>query len=167
MSKIYIGSQNPAKVNAAREVFSGFQLIDIAADSGVSCQPKSDEETILGALNRAKSLPSDGLRLGLEGGVHFQNNMLFLVNWGVLIDESQNIYYAGGTRIPLPIEFNEPLLSGKKELAQLIDEYTSQKDIRSNEGSIGIFTKNLVVRKDIFVHICKLLYGQFLYKEKE
>lgn len=164
-SRVYLGSKNPAKVDAVMEVFNGFQLVTFAVDSGVSSQPKSDEETIRGALNRARSLPADGLRVGLEGGLEIHNDMLFLVNWGVLIDKMENIYYAGGTRIPLPSKFKKPLLNGKKELSELIDEYTNQKDIRSNEGTIGIFTNNLVVRKDIFVHICKLLYGQFLYKK--
>lgn len=167
MSKIYIGSKNPAKVSAVREVFENSQVIDLAVNSHVSHQPKSDAETILGALNRAAALPRDGLRIGLEGGVHLHDNTLFMVNWGVLIDLNDNVYYAGGTRIPLPIEFKDPLLSGEKELAELIDEYTTRNDIRSNEGSIGIFTSNMVIRKDIFVHICKLLYGQYLYKTKE
>ncbi len=40
--------KNPAKVDAVMEVFNGFQLVTFAVDSGVSSQPKSDEETIRG-----------------------------------------------------------------------------------------------------------------------
>ena len=53
MSKIYIGSKNPAKIAAVEEVFINYSIISQDVDSGVSCQPIGDEETIQGALNRA------------------------------------------------------------------------------------------------------------------
>ena len=101
MTKCYLGSQNIVKLDAVKEVLIDYEVIGINVDSKVGSQPLSDDETLKGALNRALALPKDGLRIGLEAGVQLQNDILFLVNWGVLIDNLDNTYYAGGTRIPM------------------------------------------------------------------
>lgn len=165
MNKCYLGSQNKVKLEAVKEVLKNYEIIGLKVNSLVSDQPLTDDETIKGALNRANSLPKDGLRVGLEAGVQLYNDILFLVNWGILIDENDNVYYAGGTRIPLPEFVKNKLLNEKMELADVMDEYMKTQDLRSKEGAIGVFTNSLVKRKDIFVHIMKLLYGQYLRKE--
>lgn len=166
MNKIYVGSTNNAKVKAVKDCLPDFEVIPVKVNSNVSLQPMSDEETIQGALNRAKSLPNDGLQLGLEAGVQIHNKIMFLVNWGVLIDKD-NVYYAGGTRIPLPDNVKNELLNGDKELSDVMEKVANEKDIRSKEGAIGYFTMNQVVRSDIFVHIVKLLYGQYLFNKEK
>lgn len=165
MNKLYLGTTNKAKVSAVEEVLPNYQIIACKVNSNVSNQPFSDEETIQGALNRAMSLPKDGLRLGLEAGVTFHNDIMYLINWGVLIDEKDNVYYAGGTRIPLPEFVKERLKTRTVELAEVMEEYTKINDVRSHQGAIGVLTNNQVTRKEIFTHIVKLLYGQYLYKE--
>jgi inosine/xanthosine triphosphatase len=166
---IYLGSSNKVKLSATKQVLEplGFQVVSIQVRSFVDNQPKSDEETITGAINRARELPGDGLRIGLEAGVQYHLETLFLTNWGALIDEQDNIYIAGGTRIPLPKEIETKIINHNYELAAAMEEFTSIKDIRSKQGAIGIFTQDLVKREDIFVHIVKLLYGQYLYKRGE
>jgi inosine/xanthosine triphosphatase len=162
MIKCYLGSLNKVKLAAVKEVFADYQVIPLAVESGVRAQPLTDSETIQGAKNRAMALPEDGIRIGLEAGVQMQEGMLFLVNWGVLIDLGKNIYYAGGTRIPLPDFIKEKLLAGE-ELADVMEAHL-HKEVRTKEGAIGYLTEGIVKRKDIFVHIVKLLYGQ--YKRK-
>lgn len=166
MTKCYLGSQNIVKLAAVEEVLSDYEVIGLKVDSGVGSQPLSDLETIRGALNRANALPKDGLRMGLEAGVEIHNNILFLVNWGVLIDTDDNIYYAGGTRIPMDSFIKDKLFIEKKELADVMDEFLNTKDIKHKEGAIGFFTNNQIKRKDIFIHIVKLLYGQYLRRTK-
>ena len=161
MFNVYLGSTNPIKIKAVETVLNT-KVVGVDVCSEVSTQPFSDEETIKGAYNRAFNIKEKGLRFGLEAGVQMFNDILFLVNWGVLIDEDENIYYAGGTRIPLPNYIKDKLLKKDKELATIIDETFNTKDIKHHEGAIGIFTNNLVNRVDIFIHIVKLLYGQFL-----
>lgn len=164
--KVYLGSLNPAKLNAVKEVLEDFEVIGVKVDSNVSNQPKSDEETINGALNRARSLPNDGLRIGLEAGVEFHNNKLFLINWGVLIDLSGNEYIAGGTRIELPDYVRKGIFEENKELADIMGEVFKDDSIRLHQGAIGIFTHGQIERKDIFTHVVKLLYGEYLYKQE-
>jgi len=164
MYKVYVGTKNPVKLEAVRKVLSDFEVIGLDVNSGVGSQPLSDEETIIGARNRAESLPKGYFRIGLEAGVQECLGVLYLVNWGVLIDEKDNYYYAGGTRIPLPKFIKDKLFTEGKELAEVMDEYFNTVNIKHHEGAIGIFTNSLVKRVDIFVHIVKLLYGQYLSK---
>ncbi len=164
MTKAYLGSTNQVKIAAVKTVLKNYEVISYDVDSKVSCQPFSDDETIKGALNRAKQLPIDGLRIGLEAGVQEINQQLFLVNWGVLIDQEDNTYIAGGTRILLPLVVQQELYKKTKELAIIIDELYNTKDIKHHEGAIGLFTAGEVTRIDIFIHIVKLLYGQYKAK---
>lgn len=162
--KVYIGSTNIVKVNAIKEVFEplGYEVISIEANSLVGAQPKTDYETIEGARNRAKALPTDGLAIGLEAGVEYLDKVLYLTNWGVMLDKN-NEFIAGGTRIPLPNEIANLIINDHCELSDAMEQYFRTKDIKHHNGAIGYFTCDVVKRIDIFVHIAKLLYGQYLY----
>lgn len=129
MLKCYLGSLNKVKLAATREVMKDYEVIGLSVGSGVGNQPLSDEETIKGAYNRARMLPGDGLRIGLEAGVQTHGDKLFLVNWGVLIDEEGEAYYAGGTRIPLPEFIKDGLAGGEKELSEIMNAYLRTSDI--------------------------------------
>jgi inosine/xanthosine triphosphatase len=161
--KCYVASLNPAKLNAVKEVLSNFEVIGNKVDSGVGAQPLTDNETISGAYNRAKALPNNTLRIGLEAGITKHNDIYYLINWGVMISPEGQIFYAGGTRIPLPSGIVNRIIDEKMELSDVMDEHLKTSDIRSREGAIGYFTSNLVKRTDIFTHIVKLLYGQYLF----
>ena len=165
---VYLGSKNIVKLNATKEVLEqyGFEVIGIDVDSKVSAQPKSDEETIKGAYNRAMALPENSFRIGLEAGVELLNGELYLTNFGVLIDQNDQVYKAGGTRIILPKEIAKLILEDNLELSDAMEQYFNTLNIKHKEGAIGYFTNNLVVRKDIFTHIVKLLYGQYLHAQE-
>lgn len=160
MYKIYVGTTNQVKLDAVKKVVGEAEVIGIESDSKVGAQPKSDEATITGAYNRAQSLPKDGLRIGLEAGVHETNHEMFLVNWGVLIDLNNQVYYAGGTRIVLPTPIANQIRTTQDELAHIMDAYFNTQDIKHKQGAIGILTHNRIHRIDIFTHIVSLLMGQ-------
>ncbi|GGM26333.1 NTPase [Paraliobacillus quinghaiensis] len=167
---IIIGSKNPTKVKAVQEVFNNQIVYAEDVPSNVSNQPLSDEETLMGASNRAKQaidLNNAEIGIGLEGGVMELDGMTYLCSWGAMIDKKGVQFNASGARIPLPIEITEGLRQGK-ELGDLMDLYAQKQDVRKNEGAIGIFTNNLIGRKEMFVHILKLMKGQheIYYKNK-
>ncbi len=168
--KIIIGSKNPAKINAVKQVFTKkeytFEAVDVSSE--VSDQPFSDEETIKGAVNRAQQALIQGkgqIGIGLEGGVEETAYGLFLCNWGALVTEGIPPIIAGGARILLPEEVAKRLRLGE-ELGPVMDKYTEKHDIRKNEGAIGIFTAGVIQRADMFSHIVQLLLGQYHYRKK-
>ncbi|MFG6121206.1 MULTISPECIES: DUF84 family protein [Thalassobacillus] len=168
MVRIYIGSQNPTKINSVKEVFTEFEVDGVDVESKVSAQPFSDEETQEGAINRARecaNMKKGVMGLGLEGGVMEIEDDLYLCNWGALVDEKENLYLASGARIPLPEEIKLELEKGR-ELGDVMDDYADKREVRRNEGAIGIFTNSMVERKDMFVHITQLLKGQYEFDRK-
>ncbi|ERJ13621.1 DUF84 family protein [Haloplasma contractile] len=164
--KVLVGSTNNVKVNAVKSIFTEYDVDGISVDSGVSDQPFSDDETIQGAINRAMLAKDHAdIGIGLEAGVVKTKYGTQLINWGALVDSEQNIMLAGGTRIILPDDVAKHL-NGSNELGNVMDEYANRKGVKHNEGAIGIFTNNIVIRQDIFEHIAKLLYGQLLFNKK-
>ncbi|MEW9110671.1 MAG: DUF84 family protein [Cytobacillus gottheilii] len=170
MKKIIIGSKNPAKILAAENALKEYpaELSSFDAASNVSEQPFSDEETISGAINRARDAMQKGsgeIGIGLEGGVVETEYGLYLCNWGALYEEGQPPIIAGGARIPLPEEIAEKLRAGM-ELGPVMDEYAQKENVRKKDGAIGIFTSGRISRIDMFTHICCMLLGQYEYRNR-
>ncbi|MDA1604198.1 DUF84 family protein [Bacillus cereus] len=167
--KVVVGSKNKTKVGAVEKVWIDAEITSLSVPSGVANQPFTDEETMQGAVNRAKRALQEGeaqVGIGLEGGVMKTAHGLFMCNWGALATSDGRVFVAGGARIELPDDFLKPLEEGK-ELSEVMEEFVQRKDIRSHEGAIGIFTDDYVDRTELFVHVVKLLVGQYKYDEKQ
>lgn len=168
-----IGSTNHAKVQATKKVlavhFPTATMMSVETDSGVANQPFGDEETRLGAINRAlrmHSLQKDTIGIGLEGGVRMLDGKLYICNWGALTLPDGKRFTADGAQIPLPEEIALEIQQGK-ELGPVIDEYFNMLGLRQKEGAMGMFTAGAVTRVDLFTHILHLLIGQFKYHISE
>jgi len=162
---IVIGSRNKTKIQAVKEIFPKMTVIPKSVPSGVSAQPIDDKETMEGAINRArraKECHPGSIGIGLEGGVTYLKNGLFLCNWGALITSTGKLYTASGARIRLPDEFKEKIDNGF-ELSTIMGAYARKKNIRHREGAIGIFTNGKMVRAEMFAHVVTLLRGQMEY----
>ena len=164
--KICIGTKNVAKTAAVKHAFKDYtekEFYEYNVNSGVSDQPFSDEETMTGAINRARKALVEGkgdIGIGLEGGVHLLNEELFLCNWGALVLNDGRTFVAGGARIPLPKEVQMELDSGR-ELGPIMDDYANKKNVRHHEGAVGIFTNERINRSLMFQHVMELLIGQY------
>src|SRR5690242_13032577 len=94
---IAIGSVNRIKVQAVKNALGDelCEVIPYAAQSHVREQPLSDEETLKGAINRAKDCleKTDAqVAIGLEAGIVFLDEQVFLCHWGAIVDRKNNIY---------------------------------------------------------------------------
>lgn len=110
---VAVGTENQAKIAAVVEIvalaFPDTQ-VDIrshSVTSGVRDQPLTDNETIQGAVNRARTVseiePNTDIAIGLEGGVQDTEFGMFLRGWVAVIETKTNrIFYghSGGMRIP-------------------------------------------------------------------
>lgn len=178
--KLYVGSQNKAKLLAVQlaleELISkgidqveSWQVIGQDVPSGVSAQPKTDEETLQGALNRCLELKKHAphsICIGLEGGVQRNSMGLFVCNWGVMLDEEGDQYISSGARVLLPESVAEGIEAGK-ELSEMMDIYAQKVNVRSKEGAVGILTEGLLDRSKMFAQVTTLLFGQKLHAQKK
>ena len=94
MKKIILASNNPVKVKAAlngfKKVFQrdAFDVETRLSQSGVSAQPMTDRDTLLGAMNRVASVcrefPEADYWVGIEGGVEEMDGDLAAFAWVVI-----------------------------------------------------------------------------------
>ena len=168
--KVTIGTKNKAKIGAVEAVIKRyfpeaiFESIDVPSD--VSIQPFSNEETRIGAINRARNAMMQtyaDLTFGLEGGVDEIKGTMYCCNWGAVALKDGTIIASSGAQFALPEEIAQELRIGK-ELGPVMDVYTNTENIRHHQGAIGIFTYDLIDRQEMFEHIVKLLVGQVLFK---
>ncbi len=171
IKEIVIGSLNPAKIKAVQSVVSDSIIVKaVEADSMVSSQPFSDEETRDGAIARAKSAllleRKSDIAIGLEGGVTRTNAGIMLCNWGALLDKENNLIVASGAKIALP-SFVATRLESGEELGKIMASVMNDANINKTLGAIGIFTNGLVSRELMFAHIVTLLIGQYHFYHNE
>lgn len=171
MLQVAIGSKNPAKIAAVQSALTELGIIaevkSTNAKSGVSEQPFSDDETIQGAVNRAREIMKESdvdYAIGLEGGVVDTPYGLFLCNWGAVINRSGIVGIGGGHRVELPPYVAERLRSGA-ELGDVIDEWMNRSNIKKMEGTIGVLTDNHITRQAMFRDVVIAAFVRFLHPE--
>jgi inosine/xanthosine triphosphatase len=151
---VAVGSTNPVKLAATRAVISPvaplatFESIDVA--STVRAQPWGDDETIRGALARARAARgalNAGLGVGLEGGVvESANGTLRTCAWAAIVDDQGHESVGGSLAMPLPPSV-ERLVRDGHELGHAMDLLLQQRDIKRGPGAVGILTRGLLDRQ--------------------
>jgi inosine/xanthosine triphosphatase len=173
--EVLVGSENPVKIEAAREVFSKYfsrvKVTGINVSSNVSSQP-IDEEVFKGAKNRAlelnelneeKSLGADFF-VGIEGGITKLYSKWFASGVGCVIDNQGRIGYGVSPYFELPGRIVERLLSGS-ELGEVMEEISGKDNIRQKEGAIGMLSKGIMDRKALYIHCLISALVPFINKE--
>lgn len=154
--KVMVGSKNPVKVGAVEEAFEKYwpecNVVGVEVNSGVSSQPMSEEETINGAINRAKaSLGNNEYGVGLEGGVCTIQDKMFECAWACVARRDEVEGLAGGLYFELPAKIAERIRKGE-ELGPIMEELM-RYDVKRTKGAIGVFTKGQLDRKSAYVQI--------------
>ena len=139
------------------------ELIARDVDSGVAATPTSDEELMIGARNRTEQLrrmlDREGigadLYIGLEGGLHVHclnsRRVVFLRGWAYATSDKCGVGSFGSSpSIEVPADIAECVLDRGRDLGDVIDEFSGRHDVRSNEGTWGILTGDLITRRRSF-----------------
>ena len=174
MKKIYIGSENPVKIESTRkgfeEVFkktSGFEFIGKSISSGVGDQPMTNEETLLGAKNRAQRLkakfPGGDFFVGIEGGIQTIGDEMEAFAWVVILNE-RIAGKAQTSTFQLPPKIVE-LVSQGIELGHADDMVFQRKNSKQGNGAVGILTNNVIDRVEYYRHAVILALIPFINKE--
>lgn len=173
MKKVVVGSQNPVKVSATQQAFEAmfpeeqFEVVGVAAPSGVSDQPMTDEETKLGAYNRtvsAKNIePKADFWVGIEGGLEKHSNEQWTMAW-MCVSSNEQIGYGKTSAFLLPTEISN-LINNGMELGHAADKVFSTDNIKQKGGAIGLLTNGLVSRRDFYLHAMIFALIPFLQKD--
>src|SRR5437899_11308302 len=119
--KIAIGSTtSESKIRATESVcaraFPNATVVPVPVASGVPAQPTSDEETIRGALHRAREarrLSDADLGIGIEGGIHTDAWGVWMCAWAAVVDRNGREGISCGVRFQLPPWMASRALSGE------------------------------------------------------
>ncbi|OGZ07159.1 MAG: hypothetical protein A2942_00155 [Candidatus Lloydbacteria bacterium RIFCSPLOWO2_01_FULL_50_20] len=157
---ICVGSENKAKVHAVSEILSEYPHLAHAevtgkhADSGVSDQPKSLEETVQGAMNRARdAFPGNGYGVGLESGLMRVPNTKsgYMDVCAAAIYDGKEFHLGLSSAWEFPDrEIIRSMVDEGLDMSQAINKIglTKNPAIGSEEGAIGIMTKGRIDRKE-------------------
>ncbi len=157
--KIIVGSTNFVKVEVVREVISsygflkGAEVIGVNVSSRVSAQPKSLEETLTGAMNRARYAFRDcDYSVGLEDGlmrVHWAKTGCMNVCVCDVFDGREH-YLGLSSAFEYPLEVVRLVLKEGLDVNQAFHKIglTDNPKIGSDEGAIGILSRGRLMRKE-------------------
>lgn len=168
-----LASTRKPKVDAVRAVFrrlapkfdvtfEKIEFIEMEIASGIDETPTSLNHILQGAKRRGISLReicqernhAVTYAIGMEGGLFSVEDPLFgiqtfLQSWAYVTDYQQESFGASGA-IVVPDSISEPVLHGKESLGVVIDRLAQQTNVRSNQGTWGVLTQDLISRQASF-----------------
>lgn len=167
-----IASKNPVKLDAVKEGFRMFtpdeiDLLGVSVESGVSDQPMSDAETLLGAESRVKNarkqFPGYDFYVGVEGGVEDSTSGLMAFAW-VVINNGKQTGKARTTTFMLPPRVAELVHQGF-ELGDADDIVFAKSNSKQQNGAVGLLTNDAITRKSLYMPAVQLALIPFLNPE--
>ncbi|MDD5555913.1 MAG: inosine/xanthosine triphosphatase [bacterium] len=166
--KIAVGSRNPLKIEAVRNVaarvFDGVTVEGVAVDSGVRGNPLTDAETIAGAVARARAAREKtgaDLGVGLEGGITRVEGSCYTCVW-CAIDDGGRVLKGGGVHVPVPDRVAAMIADEGVEMGAAMDLLTSMRDTKRKMGFEGIVTRGLVDRRGSFESVVAYALSRIL-----
>ena len=168
---VITGTTNPAKLKPVQlvfgQVFAGAEVHGLSVPSGVREQPIGEEETELGAVNRANAalagLPGAAWGVGLEGGVRFGTRGCFLFG-AVAVTDGTRLEVGRTAELRLPLQVAERIGAGE-ELGPIMDGLTGVQNIKQKAGTIGFLTNGLLSRAEVWQMGLTLSLAPFLHAE--
>ncbi len=157
--KLNIGSKNKVKVDAVKEAIQDYdfltnaEVVPVEVGSDVSEQPKSMDETIKGAMNRAKKVFKDcDYSFGIEDGLmKVSNTKTDYMNICVCaIYDGKNFHIGISGAYEYPTEVTKLVINEGLDINQAFYKLklTDKEKVGSEEGAIGILTKGRLKRKE-------------------
>lgn len=150
---IAVGSTSDSKLRTVRAVYARIdpsaEIVPAPVNSAVSAQPTSDDETIRGALYRAREsrarLNAD-YGIGIEGGVHQDEWGVWICAWVAVVDRSGREGLGCGLRLRLPDWMAARALAGE-EVGDIVDALLGHDEGHEILGAVGLLTRGLVDRQ--------------------
>ncbi len=158
MPHVVIASTNPVKEAAVRRALQ--QMFPDAAvttervgvDSGVSDQPRSDQETRRGAMNRARAahttVPEADAWVGIEGGIEDRGDQMMAFAW-VVVATPEAMGQARSASFQVPERVAERVRAGE-ELGHADDAVFDRTASKRDEGAVGIMTRGVIDRAALY-----------------
>ena len=154
---VAVGSRNPVKVAAVRAVLARVapeaDVQGIVVASTVPDQPVGDDETIRGAVARARAaLEAAGadIGIGIEGGVvSAADGSVRSCAWAAAVARDGREGVGGSLALTLPDDV-AALVRGGMELGHAMDAVAGTHNVKQGVGAVGVLTHGLVTRQQAY-----------------
>jgi inosine/xanthosine triphosphatase len=172
MIKIVVASKNPVKIEAVREGLSAFlndsiEILGVSVDSGVSDQPMSNADTLIGAKNRVNNamfqFSGYDFYVGIEGGVEDSDSGLMAFAW-IVISNGEKTGKARTAGFFLPPEVARLVHEGM-ELGDADDIVFAKSNSKQQNGAVGLLTNDVITRKSLYLPAVQMAFIPFLNQE--
>jgi inosine/xanthosine triphosphatase len=160
---------NPVKIQCVGDGFAKmfpdtlFEIRGIDVPSGVSVQPATEAETLLGAQNRvaaARSLaPQADYWVGVEGGIADDGQEMQAFAWVVVLSpHGTGRGRTGSFYLPQPVA---DLVRQGMELGKADDLYFGRNNSKQANGAIGLLTGDVLDRAAYYEHAVIMAFIPF------
>ncbi|MBU6232291.1 DUF84 family protein [Patescibacteria group bacterium] len=150
--KVGVGSKNKTKVDAVADLLSDYPMFEGAVVTGVAVQidefghPKSIEETVAGAIDRAKqAYKGNDYGFGIEGGLMKvpQTKSGYMEVAACAIFDGKEVCLGLSQACEWPRKVVDSILNKGMDGSQALKAagLTSHDKLGEEEGYIGLFTK--------------------------
>jgi len=156
---VAVGTSNKAKVNAVKETIRAYDFLRgakikaVSVSSSVSNQPTSIDETIKGAMNRARqAFTTCDYSIGIESGlmrVPYTKTGYMDVCVCAIFD-GKEFHLGFSSAFECPSEITRLMVKEGLDMTQAANAagLTTNSALGSAEGMIGILTKGRLTRKE-------------------
>ncbi len=152
--RVAVGSENPSKINAVKNVFEEIFSFPIeiegkGVNSGVPPQPMG-EETLRGAMNRAREAMSDeDYSVGIEAGLFWEEVMNEYVDraYCVIRDSYGRITFGHSGGFTYPEEIIKMVHEGM-EVGHAMEKISGIEKIKTGIGAIGFLSNGKIMREE-------------------
>ncbi len=159
---IKVGSEKRPKVEAVEEILKDYphlamaEVIGVKTESGVADQPKSLEEVVAGAKNRAQNVFGDcDYSIGLESGLMTvpgtKSGYMDVTVCAIYDGREFHLGLSSAWEFPsLMQKVNEFMIVDGLDMSQAFKKagLTKKEDIGAEEGVLGALTKGRMTRKE-------------------
>lgn len=155
--RVLVGSRNPVKLRgverAFREFYGQVELVAVEVDPLVPKQPIGLEETLRGALNRARgalSKVSGNYGVGVEAGFFHLSGTPIEVQVAAVVDQAGRVGIGISPGFPLPPAFVRAIERGEVgELEEVVDRWFGTRGIGEAGGLVSLLTRGAITREDL------------------
>jgi inosine/xanthosine triphosphatase len=153
--KVIVGSKNPVKLNATKniltKIYGVIEVISINVDSGVPDQPFGLDETIKGAVNRAKKAYREDtdLSVGIESGLMETPDTItgyIDLQWCAIFDGNR-VTLGVSSGFEYPPEVVKEVLKGV-EVGDVMDRITGVRDLGTKKGAVSHLSRDMLDRTE-------------------
>ena len=173
--KVNVGSQNKGKIKAVNvalsHYFDDLNVNGVEVDSEVHNQPKTIQEIVKGAKNRAIAAFKHGnceLGIGIESGIFKfpETHSGYVDTSCTVIFDGKEFFVGSSPCFEYPKKVIDAILNDGKEVCKIFNELGwGDEGFHQREGAIGVLTKGVITREKYSEFSVIMALTRYLNKE--